>query len=241
MPLRKVTKEEYKRRFKPWITEAILRKMKNKNKIFNKYMNAKDPTRKEQSYIQYKSLKNELTTLTRQSKKEYYNHYFSENSKNLQKIWKGIKEIINIKIKNLDHPTCIEENDKSITDPKEIAESFNNYFTSIADDILNKRKYVGQNTHKVYLKEPMENTFVLHECEQIEIENIITRLNPRKATGPNSIPSDILHLLKKDISYPLCLIFNISLNTGIHPDFLKISETIPIYKLKGSKLFCWQL
>ena len=65
MPLRKVTKEEYKRRFKPWITEAILRKMKNKNKIFNKYMNAKDPTRKEQSYIQCKSLKNEITTLTR--------------------------------------------------------------------------------------------------------------------------------------------------------------------------------
>ena len=60
-------------------------------------MNAKDPTRKEQSYTQYKSLKNEITTLTRQSKKEYYNHYFSENSKNLYKIWKGIKEIINIK------------------------------------------------------------------------------------------------------------------------------------------------
>ena len=97
MPLRKVTKKEYKRRFKPWITEAILIKMKNKNKIFNKYMNAKDPTRKEQSYTHYKSLKNEITTLTRQSKKEYYNHYFSENSKNLYKIWKGIKEIINIK------------------------------------------------------------------------------------------------------------------------------------------------
>ena len=82
----------------------------------------------------------------------------------------------------------------------------------------------------------MENTFVLHECEQIEIENIITSLNPRKATGPNSIPSDILYLLKKDISYPLCIIFNISLNTGIHPDLLKISKTLPIYKLKESKL-----
>ena len=81
----------------------------------------------------------------------------------------------------------------------------------------------------------MENTFAVHECE-IEIENIITSLNPRKATGPNSIPSNILHLLKKDISYPLCVIFNISLRTGVLPDLLKISKTIPIYKLKGSKL-----
>ena len=138
MPLRKITKKEYKRRFKPWITEAILRKMENNNKMFKKYTNARNPTRKEHFYTQYKTQKNEITPLTRQSKKDYYNQYFTENTNNLQTIWKGIKEIINIKIKNLDHPTCIEEND-SITDPKEIAESFNNYFTTIDEDILNNR------------------------------------------------------------------------------------------------------
>ena len=59
--------------------------------------------------------------------------------------------------------------------------------------------------------------------------------NPRKAIGPNSIPTDILHILKKDISYPLSIIFNLSLSTGVHPDLLKIAKTIPTYK-KGSKL-----
>ena len=42
-------------------------------------------------------------------------------------------------------------------------------------------------------------------------------------------------MLKKDISYPLTIIFNLSLTTGVHPDALKISKTIPIFK-KGSKL-----
>ena len=47
--------------------------------------------------------------------------------------------------------------------------------------------------------------------------------------------SNILQLLKKDISYPLSIIFNLSLTTGVHPDALKISKTIPVFK-KGSKL-----
>ena len=63
----------------------------------------------------------------------------------------------------------------------------------------------------------------------------LSPLNPRKETGPNSIPSDILHILKKDISHHLSIIFNISFSTGVHPDLLKIAKTIPIYK-KGSKL-----
>ena len=41
--------------------------------------------------------KNETTHLTRSGKKAYYQKYFAEN--NLQKIWNGIKEIINIKFR----------------------------------------------------------------------------------------------------------------------------------------------
>ena len=56
-------------------------------------------------------------------KKAYYKKYFSEHKNNLQKVWKGIKEIINIKSKNFDHPTCIQEGDQNITDPAKIANS----------------------------------------------------------------------------------------------------------------------
>ena len=76
---------------------------------------------------------------------------------------------------------------------------------------------------------------VIYECDQTEVESIISSLNPKKAMGPNSIPSDILQLLRRDISHPLTIIYNMSLTTGIYPDLLKIAKTIPIYK-KGSKL-----
>ena len=136
MPLRKVSKREYKRRYKPWITDKIFEKINKKNVVFKKYMNCKNPLTKEQLNTEFKLIKNDITKLSRQSKKDYYNQYFTANTNNLQKIWKGIKEIINIKTKYYSHPTCIIENRKTITNPKEIADTFNKYYTSVADETL---------------------------------------------------------------------------------------------------------
>ena len=55
-----------------------------------------------------------------------------------------------------------------------------------------------------------------------------------KASGPISVPTDILHYLKHDFARPLSWITKISFSTGIHPDRLKVAKLIPIYK-KGSK------
>ena len=128
MPLRKLTQKEYKRRFKPWITDKILDKINEKNKAFKKYMKCIGTMEtKIQMHIEYEIVKNEITNLTRQSKKDYYKQYFTDNSANLLKVWKGIKDIVNITSKNYVHPTCIIENNKTITEPKQI-NSFNQYF-----------------------------------------------------------------------------------------------------------------
>ena len=148
MPLRKVSHKEYKRRFKPWITDNILKSINTKNKIFKRYIKCKDKQSKEQLNNEYKNLKNVITALTRQSKKDYYSQYFTENKQK-------IKEIINIKSKNYSQPTFILENNRTITEPKEIANSFNKFYTSIADDILKKRKYGGKKLYADYLKNPL--------------------------------------------------------------------------------------
>ena len=237
MPLRKVTSKEYKRRFKPWINDEIMDKIRKRNSKLSKLTKCKDSEAKTALSNEIRTLKNEITALTRKGKKEYYNHYFTTNKNNLMKIWKGIKEIINIKTKNFSQPTCIVDNKKTLTDPSEIAEAFNNYYTSIAEDILKKRKYTGTGHFLDYMHMGTihEKSFVARPCDDVEVGNIITSLNPRKAYGPNSIPVVILQLLKNDISYPLSVIFNLSFSSGTHPDLLKIAKTITIHK-KGSKL-----
>ena len=87
--------------------------------------------------------------MTRIGKKSYYQKYFAENKDNLQKIWKGIKEIINIKSKNFDYPTCLQVGDINITDPTAITNYFNDYFTSIADEIMKNVNTMVQNCTEI--------------------------------------------------------------------------------------------
>ena len=238
VPLEKVTQKEYKRKFKPWINDDILHKISNKNKIFKKYVKCKNIEDKRKLHEEYKILKNEITSLTRISKKSYYDKYFSKNKENLRKTWQGIKEIINIKSKNYNNISCISENNVNITDPTKIANSFNKFYVSIADNILKKRKYAGKKSYRDFLKNPLSNSFVLEECTPREIALLLKSLNLHKAYGPNSIPTRILHLLADDICKPLSMIFNLSFSSGQYPNLLKMAKTIPIFKKDSRLLVC---
>ena len=111
MPWKKETKVELKRKVKPWITEEIFRKLKLKSKTFKKYIKCKNTqgNLKNTLFTKYKSLKNEITSLLRNSKKDYYNRYFTNNKRSLRKTWEGIKEIINIKSSKAKNPSFIKD------------------------------------------------------------------------------------------------------------------------------------
>ena len=110
-----------------------------------------------------------------------------------------------------------------------MANKFNSFFTSIAGDILKKRKFEGNKSFRDYLSNPLPNSILFYDCDEIEIQSIIKTFDIKKATGPNSIDNFILSMLREDISFPLSKIFNLSLSTGVHPDMFKISKTIPIF------------
>ena len=96
-PLKKITQEEFKRRLKPWITNEITNKIKDKNKLLSKITKCKDETQKVLLQNEFKNARNEITRLTRINKKNYYDNYFTKHKGNLNKTWQGIKEIINLK------------------------------------------------------------------------------------------------------------------------------------------------
>ena len=110
MPWKKLSKKDYKRKYKPWITDGIINKIKDKNKKYDKYVRCKHPTRKESLKKEYRIVQNEITDLTRKGRKEYYNKYFTENKANMHKIWNGINEIINVKTKVFNSPSTIKSN-----------------------------------------------------------------------------------------------------------------------------------
>jgi len=76
LPLKKVSKKDYKRNFKPWITHGILTSMKRRDKLFGKYIKAKSPEGKLSLHREYKSLRNKIIFLISESKQTFYSNYF---------------------------------------------------------------------------------------------------------------------------------------------------------------------
>jgi len=175
----------------------------------------------------------------RTSKKLYFSKYFEENSKNAKKLWEGVNQILASKSKPKNSINCLEDIDnntkQNITDPKEISNTANKYFTNIPGQILNKRKYHGNKHFRQYLKRLNTNKFIIKPTDSKEIEQIIKEFDTSKSVGPNSLPPKVLKLISSLISKPLADICNKSFITGIFPILLKISKINPIHK-KDSKL-----
>ena len=64
-PVHKKIYKLFKNKYKPWITTAILKSVKDKNRLYKKYMQAKTL----ESRLNYCNYKNKLTTVIRHSEK----------------------------------------------------------------------------------------------------------------------------------------------------------------------------
>ena len=116
-------------------------------------------------------------------------------------------------------------NGNTITDPSKVTSNFSNHFSNIANNIANKIPKTNHN-YREYLKETIENSFVLHQTTNEEIEN----LKNNKAFGSNNIPTVILKYFRKTISIPLSKLVNLSFNQGKFPSILKIAKVLSMFK-----------
>ena len=113
-------------------------------------------------------------------------------------------------------------NGKVTSDLPKVTKSFNTYFATIADkikkDIPKSRK-----SYKDFLKNPNPKTMFLSQVSPSEVLECLNSLDTSKANGPASIPAKALNLIKAEISTPLAEIFNMSFNTGVFPEALKLA------------------
>ena len=96
-PLKKVNKYKLKFKTQPWITPALQKSISIKYNLLKKFVTAKDPQVKGRYHKEYKDYRNILSTIFKQSKTNFYNHYFETNCNSIKNKWKGLKSILNIK------------------------------------------------------------------------------------------------------------------------------------------------
>ena len=99
---------------------------------------------------------------------------------------------------------------------------------------------MGQNTENAipkvpnilpskFLKNRNEINFVIADISNEEILDIINSLE-NKSNGPSNIPLKLSSLIPDLIIIPLACIINMSLQSGVYPDLLKLVKIISIHK-----------
>ena len=229
-PLKQLTPKEAKIANKPWITPAISKMIKIRNKIFARKKRQPSNVILKRSYNLFR---NRASRELKKSKKNYYQEYFEENKNNIKNIWSGIREIVNIRNPNSHKISQLKVGGKLINNPRDISNQLNEYFVNVGpttEDSIPKTQNVSA---LKFMKERINYAFLIAQVSHDEVLDIINSLE-YKATGPVSIPIKLLKLIPDLILVPLCNIINVSFNTGVFPNLLKLVKVIPIHK-GGSK------
>ena len=213
-PYKNVSHKQMCLQLKSWVTAGIQKSILKRDKIRKIMLKEKKAELRTSLLSEYKRYRNKITELLRKSKKNYYLKFFEENKSNCKVLWEGINEIIHSrKLKTNSSPTSLQRDGRTIFNQKEISNELNKYFTTISKHLQEKIR-PSRLSPKDYLTNLNEKTFFLTPTTAEEVSNKIDSLKNGKSLGPNSIPTNILNIIKEEISEPLSHLINISFNKG---------------------------
>jgi hypothetical protein len=185
--------------------------------------------------LKFKQYRNVFNSLIRTSKKLYFEQNLCKNKGNSRKTWELLKEATNL-TKSNNKIEKIKVNDVPTDNPTDMANAFNEFFSSIGTDISNSvphtntdpLSYIDTNDDLNLLD--LGNTSPTHVCD------IIKSMIPKNSMDLDGISTKLIKSIATEISVPLAYIFNLSLNTGIFPNKLKTSRIVPIFKTGDAEL-----
>lgn len=216
----------------PWMTPGLLTSRKHKTALYSKQI-----TRPTLANVKkYKDYNNLYKKLCRAQKKLFYTnriHLYKDDSK---KLWDTIKTALGTKKDKTTMPEAFVENDQIIKGDLNIANGFNTFFSEIGPKLSRKIEEPNK-SFKDYLKNRVQNDFVFEHISPAMIFDIAKKLKPKDSSGLDNLSSKQLKQILPIIVYPLCHLFNLSLETGFIPPELKTAQVIPIYKSDSQNSF----
>lgn len=219
VPLTKTTTNTHK----PWYDDALINLKNRKDKAYKRMR----CTNTDVDKIEFIKIKNEFNS--------YYdlrfNAYITEVQNKIKDDPKYFWKFFSDKRETKGYPSTMQFDNSTSSKPKEIANLFASFFQSIykSDDYL-------------YNDQPIYNancSIHIPTISAAEILNAIKHLGT--GCGPDTIPSSVIKTLANEICYPLKLLFNKSLCTGVFPNKWKISKITPVFKSgKRSDISCYR-
>ena len=149
---------------KPWITAGIKTSIKHCSNLHKK----KNERPNETNELAWKTYKHELTNTTRAAETQYYRKLLVDHNNSCQNLWKIFGKILK-KSNSKQNITKIKSDNEVITNPTQIADSFNKFFTNIGKNLAESIVNEDPNSFKKFLGKPLLQSFNLCETSAPEI------------------------------------------------------------------------
>ena len=221
----------WKRKYtEPWMNKLI-EKATNKCKHLYKKSLSQDATEADKQ--KYKEYRNTYNKLKRTVQNEYYATKCREYGKNTKQLWRMISGIICKRKQSGSIISYITINGVKMYDANKIANEFSRYYAKMGADLARKipdsKKKVQEYVHDI----PRTlNSLVVGRVEYTDVEKIISALPAKTSSGHDGISNQFLKELNSSISYPLSIIFNQSLSSGVFSENMKLAKIVPLFKGK---------
>ena len=227
-PLKKVTIPAKYVINEPWMTKGLIKSSSTCDKLFSKVTGLNKDSDK---YIKYKQYRNLFNSLKRKAKVKYYRDKIEEHFYNSRKLW----TTLNILIGKCNDKSCISDSfiidGMSSSDPDKISNGFCNYFANVGKNLASKIPNVNKSATS-FISNNVQNSLFLSPTDKVEIFDIISKLKNKTSSGFDFLSNALIKEINAQITGPLTIIVNKSLEAGNVPNEMKIAKIIPVFKSK---------
>ena len=222
-PVKQVSRNKERLFKKPWISRGILKSIKIKHTMYKTHFLSKDPVK----VNEFKKYSNRLNYLKSISKKAYFCKHFDLCKGNLKATWKLIGTLIKRKTKGQTTPLRIVRNKKTYTNNDDIADQFNKHFINVGPYLAGKIANSSVNPTR-YISFSPSSSFAMSTVTETQVSSLFKALDVNKSSI--DIPNKLIKLAAEPLSVPFTKIYNQSIEIGIVPNILKVSQVTPVYK-----------
>ena len=215
----------------PWLLPSLLKSINKKNKLYRDMIRTDASTeayeRKRTNYITFRNL---LSKLIKSAKRDYYSNYFITCKSSMVKTWSKINELVKNKNTKSTNDILFHYKDEVITEAKSAANKFNEFFSYIGKNISDNIPPPSCNKTFVSYLEEVNSHFTYNHVTEKDISDTINNLKSKRSCGIDGLSTKILKHVCSGLVPCLTHLINLSFDTGIFPQSLKIAKVIPIFK-----------
>ena len=168
----------------------------------------------------YRETRNKLNLSLRTTKRNYFCNKINDSvqSNDIGRSWSLKNGFLGRQKKTHTNIREIIVDDANISDNRQIAESFNDFFVNIGKKLASEINDSPDETSMNNLTSSPESIFTFTEISTVEVISEILKLKESKSTGIDNIPANVLKISANVSGRSMTKILNISLKSRIFID-----------------------